>query len=40
MLLKGLLLLKRIKVGEMRVGDTTTLLATEMTAEQQENMRE
>ena len=32
--------LRRIKVGEMRVGDTTTLLATEVTAEQKEILRE
>lgn len=31
--------LRRIKVGEMRVGDTATLLATEVTAEQKEIMR-
>jgi len=32
--------LRRIKVGEMRVGNTTTLLATEVTVEQKEIMRE
>src|SRR5665647_1738958 len=32
--------LRRIKVGKMRVADTTTLLATEVTAEQKEIMRE
>ena len=37
---KALDRLRRIKVGEMRVGDTSTLLATEVTAEQNEIMRE
>jgi len=37
---KALDWLRRIKVGEMRVGDTATLLATEVTAEQKEIMRE
>ena len=37
---KALDRLRRIKVGEMRVGDTATLLATEVTAEQKEIMRE
>jgi transposase len=37
---KALDRLRRIKVGEMRVGDTATLLATEMTAEQKEILRE
>jgi len=32
--------LRRIKVGEMRVGDTATLLPTEVTAEQKEILRE
>jgi transposase len=32
--------LRQIKVGEMRVGDTTTLLATEVTAEQKQILRE
>ena len=32
--------LRRIKVGEIKVGDTATLLATEVTAEQKEIMRE
>jgi transposase len=36
---KALDRLRRIKVGEMRVGDTAKLLATEMTAEQKEIMR-
>jgi transposase len=37
---KALDRLRRIKVGEMRVGDTATLLATEVTAEQKEIMKE
>jgi transposase len=37
---KALDRLRRIKVGEMRVGDTAKLLATEVTAEQKEIMRE
>ncbi len=37
---KALDRLRRIKVGEMRVGDTATLLATEVTAEQKEILRE
>jgi hypothetical protein len=36
---KALDRLRRIKVGEMRVGDTSTLLASEVTAEQKEIMR-
>ena len=36
---KALDRLRRIKVGGMRVGDTTTLLATEVTAEQKEILR-
>lgn len=37
---KALDRLRRIRVGEMRVGDTATLLATEVTVEQKEIMRE
>ena len=37
---KALDRLRRIKVVEMRVGDTATLLATEVTAEQKDIMRE
>ena len=37
---KALDRLRRIKVGEMRVGKTTKLLTTEVTAEQKEIMRE
>jgi transposase len=37
---KALDRLRRIKVGEMRVGDTSTLLASEATAEQKEILRE
>ena len=37
---KALDRLRRIKVGEMRVGDTSTLLASEGTAEQKEILRE
>jgi transposase len=37
---KALDRLRRIKVGEMRVGDTATLLPTEVTAEQKEILRE
>jgi hypothetical protein len=37
---KALNRLRRIKVGEMRVGDTSTLLATEATAEQKEILKE
>ena len=37
---KALDRLRRIKVGEMRVGDTSKLLATELTAEQKEIMKE
>ena len=37
---KALDRLRRIKVGEMRVGDTSTLLASEVTAEQKEILRE
>jgi hypothetical protein len=37
---KALDRLRRIKVGEMKVGDTATLLATEVTAEQKEIMKE
>jgi hypothetical protein len=37
---KALDRLRRIKVAEMKVGDTATLLATEVTAEQKEIMRE
>lgn len=37
---KALDRLRRIKVGEMRVGGTSTLLATEATAEQKDILRE
>lgn len=37
---KALDRLRRIKIGEIKVGDTATLLATEVTAEQKEIMRE
>jgi transposase len=37
---KALDRLRRIKVGEMRVGDTSSFLATEVMAEQKEIMRE
>jgi hypothetical protein len=36
---KALTRLRRIKIGEMKVGDTTTFLATEVTVEQKEILR-